>query len=227
MHVAALREFLTAQIARAKAEDVLFSVHLKATMMKVSDPIVFGHVVRAFFPKTFAQYGETLAEGRPVPERRARRHPATGLAALPGGRRDQGVVRRRAGRRPGAGDGRLRQGHHQPARAVRRDRRRVDAGHDPYVGPHVGPGRPGARHPRGAAGQQLRRASTRSSSTTAVRNGAFDPATMGSVPNVGLMAQKAEEYGSHDKTFEIADHRHGPARRPGRQRRTRAGGLGR
>ena len=50
MRVAALREFLTAQIARAKAEDVLFSVHLKATMMKVSDPIIFGHVVRAFFP---------------------------------------------------------------------------------------------------------------------------------------------------------------------------------
>ncbi|MFF1631056.1 NADP-dependent isocitrate dehydrogenase, partial [Streptomyces sp. NPDC058272] len=61
MHVAPLREFLTAQIARAKAEDVLFSVHLKATMMKVSDPIVFGHVVRAFFPKTFAKYGEILA----------------------------------------------------------------------------------------------------------------------------------------------------------------------
>src|SRR3954470_2451256 len=54
MRVAALREFLAAQVARAKAEGVLFSVHLKATMMKVSDPIIFGHVVRAFFPKTFA-----------------------------------------------------------------------------------------------------------------------------------------------------------------------------
>ncbi|MFE3288812.1 NADP-dependent isocitrate dehydrogenase, partial [Streptomyces sp. NPDC059233] len=61
MHVDALRTFLNDQIERAKAEDVLFSVHLKATMMKVSDPIVFGHVVRAFFPKTFARYGETLA----------------------------------------------------------------------------------------------------------------------------------------------------------------------
>ncbi len=61
MRVAALREFLTAQVARAKEEGVLFSVHLKATMMKVSDPIVFGHVVRAFFPKTFAKYGETFA----------------------------------------------------------------------------------------------------------------------------------------------------------------------
>src|SRR6201996_5280433 len=61
MRVAALREFLTAQVARAKAEGVLFSVHLKATMMKVSDPILFGHVVRAFFPATFAEYGDVLA----------------------------------------------------------------------------------------------------------------------------------------------------------------------
>ncbi|MEU3304111.1 NADP-dependent isocitrate dehydrogenase, partial [Streptomyces sp. NPDC006678] len=61
MRVAVLREFLSEQVARAKAEDVLFSVHLKATMMKVSDPIVFGHVVRAFFPKTFARFGETFA----------------------------------------------------------------------------------------------------------------------------------------------------------------------
>ena len=61
MHVAALDEFLAAQIARAKAEDVLFSVHLKATMMKVSDPIIFGHVVQAFLPEVFATYGDTLA----------------------------------------------------------------------------------------------------------------------------------------------------------------------
>ncbi|MGZ4495230.1 MAG: NADP-dependent isocitrate dehydrogenase, partial [Nocardioides sp.] len=62
MRVASLREFLTAQIARAKEEDVLFSVHLKATMMKVSDPIIFGHVVRAFLPELFAEHGETLAK---------------------------------------------------------------------------------------------------------------------------------------------------------------------
>ncbi|CAM5343041.1 Isocitrate dehydrogenase [NADP] OS=Streptomyces microflavus OX=1919 GN=G3I39_00540 PE=3 SV=1 [Streptomyces griseus subsp. griseus] len=61
MRVAALREFFTAQVARAKAEDVLFSLHLKATMMKVSDPIIFGHAVRAFFPNTFAKYGDQLA----------------------------------------------------------------------------------------------------------------------------------------------------------------------
>ena len=61
MRVAALEAFLAEQIARAKAQDVLFSVHLKATMMKVSDPIIFGHVVRAFFPEVFATYGADLA----------------------------------------------------------------------------------------------------------------------------------------------------------------------
>src|SRR4051812_31863381 len=61
LRVGPLRSFLAAQVARAKAEGVLFSVHLKATMMKVSDPIIFGHVVRAFFPETFAAHGETLA----------------------------------------------------------------------------------------------------------------------------------------------------------------------
>ena len=99
MNVAALRRFLTEQIARAKADDVLFSVHLKATMMKVSDPIIFGHVVQAFFPTLFEQYGEELAA--------AGISPNDGLGALLAavggaarGRRDQG--RRRAGprRRP-------------------------------------------------------------------------------------------------------------------------------
>ena len=61
LRVAALRSFLSAQIARAKAEGVLFSVHLKATMMKISDPIIFGHVVRAFFPQTFSRYGAAIA----------------------------------------------------------------------------------------------------------------------------------------------------------------------
>ena len=74
MNVAALRRFLTEQIARAKAEDVLFSVHLKATMMKVSDPIIFGHVVQAFFPTLFEQYGDAL--------RTAGISPNDGLGAL-------------------------------------------------------------------------------------------------------------------------------------------------
>ena len=140
--------FLAEQIARAKAEDVLFSVHLKATMMKVSDPIIFGHVVQAFFPDVFAQYGEQLAAAGLTPNDGLGGILA-GLDALRGRRRDQGGRRGRASPTARAGDGRLRQGHHQPARAVRRHRRRLDAGDDPHLRPHVGPRRRGGRHPRG------------------------------------------------------------------------------
>ncbi len=83
MHVAALREFLTAQVARAKAEDVLFSVHLKATMMKVSDPIVFGHVVRALLPEDLRPVRRDAGQGRSDPERRSRRHPTPGWPRCP------------------------------------------------------------------------------------------------------------------------------------------------
>ena len=117
MRVAALQEFLTAQIARAKAEDVLLSVHLKATMMKVSDPIIFGHAVKAFLPEVFATYGPTLAAAGLSPNDGLGGILA-GLDALPERRRDQGRHRSGAGRRSGAGHGRLRPGHHQPARAV-------------------------------------------------------------------------------------------------------------
>ena len=89
----ALRQFLTAQIGRAKAEGVLFSVHLKATMMKISDPIIFGHAVQAFFPETFARYGEDAGGGRPEPERRPRRPSSPGWNHCPKGRPGQGVLR--------------------------------------------------------------------------------------------------------------------------------------
>ena len=82
MRVAALREFLAAQIARAKADGVLFSVHLKATMMKVSDPIIFGHVVRAFFPAVFEEFGEVLAAADISSQRRSR-PPAVGVGRAP------------------------------------------------------------------------------------------------------------------------------------------------
>ncbi len=75
MNVAALDEFLRAQIQRAKDEGILFSVHLKATMMKVSDPILFGHVIEAFFPEVFAEYGDALAEAGAHPRQRPRRDP--------------------------------------------------------------------------------------------------------------------------------------------------------
>ena len=157
MRVAALREFLTAQIARAKAEDVLFSVHLKATMMKVSDPIIFGHVVRAFFPRLFAEYGDALAEAGLSPND-GLGGMLKGIESLPRGRRrSRPPSRPGIADGPGPGDGRLRQRHHQPARAERRDRRRLDAGDDPHLRPHVGPGRQGGRHAGRDPRQQLRR----------------------------------------------------------------------
>ena len=80
MDTAALQEFLREQIQRAKDDGVLFSLHLKATMMKVSDPIIFGHAVQAFFPKLFAEHGEVLLE--------TGLDPSNGLAAHPLGRRE-------------------------------------------------------------------------------------------------------------------------------------------
>ena len=146
MNVAALRRFLTEQIARAKADDVLFSVHLKATMMKVSDPIIFGHVVQAFFPTLFEQYGAALETAGISPNDGLGALLAA-VAALPEGDAIAAAVTAGARRRPGPRDGRLRQGHHQPARPVRRDRRRLDAGDDPQLGAHVGSRRRGGTTP--------------------------------------------------------------------------------
>ena len=156
MDVAALRSFLKDQVARAKEEGVLFSAHLKATMMKVSDPIIFGHVVEAFLPGVFEQYGEQLdAAGISANDGLGAVLAAVGQA--PRRRGHQGGRRPGPGRGPGARDGRLRQGHHQPARPQRRHHRRLDAGDDPHLRPHVGPRRRGARHPRGDPGLLLRR----------------------------------------------------------------------
>jgi isocitrate dehydrogenase len=210
---AALDAFLAEQVARAKAEDVLFSVHLKATMMKVSDPIIFGHVVRAYFADVYAAYGERCW---PPASTAPTAWPPSSPGSTPRERRgDQGRLRARPGRRPAPGDGQLRQGHHRPPRPQRRHRRRLDAGDDPHLRPHVGPRRPRGRHPRRHPRLLLcRRLSGRHRRLPG--HGAYDPTTMGSVPNVGLMAQKAEEYGSHDKTFEMSADGHRAGRQPSR-----------
>ena len=159
--------FLTEQIARAKAEDVLFSVHLKATMMKVSDPIIFGHVVQAFFPTLFEQYGEQLAAAGLSPERRPRRHPR-GLDDAARGRR-----RSRRPSRPGLADGpRLAMvdsdkgitNLHVPSDVI------VDASMPAMIrtsGHMWGPDGARGRHPRGDPRLVATPASTRPSSTTA------------------------------------------------------------
>ncbi|MEU5420505.1 NADP-dependent isocitrate dehydrogenase [Streptomyces sp. NPDC001407] len=202
MRAAALRSFLTAQIARAKAEGVLFSVHLKATMMKVSDPIVFGHVVRAFFPKTFAAYGETLAAAGLSPND-GLGGILKGLDALPEGDAIKASF-----------DAELAEG---PALAMVDSDKGITNLHVPsdvIVDASMPAMIRTSGHMWGPDGQEADTlAVLPDSSYSGVyqaviddcrANGAFDPSTMGSVPNVGLMAQKAEEYGSHDKTFEIA-----------------------
>lgn len=201
LHVAALREFLTAQIARAKAEGVLFSVHLKATMMKVSDPIIFGHVVRAFFPKTFAQYGETLAAAGLSPND-GLGGIYKGLEALPEGAAIKASF-----------DAELAEG---PALAMVDSDKGITNLHVPsdvIVDASMPAMIRTSGHMWGPDGQEADTLAVLPDSSYAGvyqvaiddcrANGAYDPSTMGSVPNVGLMAQKAEEYGSHDKTFEI------------------------
>ncbi|MGK4584813.1 NADP-dependent isocitrate dehydrogenase [Kitasatospora sp. HPMI-4] len=201
MRVAALREFLAAQVARAKAEGVLFSVHLKATMMKVSDPIVFGHVVRAFFPKTFAAYGEVLAAAGLSPNDGLGAI-LNGLGALPQGEEIKASF-----------DAELAEG---PALAMVDSDRGITNLHVPsdvIVDASMPAMIRTSGHMWGPDGQEADTlAVLPDSSYSGVyqaviedcrAHGAFDPAAMGSVPNVGLMAQKAEEYGSHDKTFEI------------------------
>ncbi|HNQ07857.1 MAG TPA: NADP-dependent isocitrate dehydrogenase [Tetrasphaera sp.] len=202
INAAALDAFLADQVAKAKAEDVLFSVHLKATMMKVSDPIIFGHVVRAYFADVYAAYGDILMD--------AGLNGTNGLAAVLAGLGDleQGEEIRAAFERGLAEGPRLAMVNsdkgitnlHVPSDVI------VDASMPAMIrtsGHMWGPD--------GAEADTL--AVIPDSSYAGVyqaviadcqAHGAFDPTTMGSVPNVGLMAQKAEEYGSHDKTFEIA-----------------------
>jgi isocitrate dehydrogenase len=201
MRAAALDAFLRDQVAKAKADDVLFSVHLKATMMKVSDPIVFGHVVRAFLPEVFERYGADLAAAGLSPNN-GLGSILDGLSALPNGDEIKAAID------AGLADGpRLAMVNsdkgitnlHVPSDVI------VDASMPAMIRT--------SGHMWGPDGEEADTLAVIPDSSYAGiyqaviddcrEHGAYDPTTMGSVPNVGLMAQKAEEYGSHDKTFEI------------------------
>ncbi|WP_416418379.1 NADP-dependent isocitrate dehydrogenase [Paenarthrobacter aromaticivorans] len=199
----ALDEFLKAQVARAKEEGILFSAHLKATMMKVSDPVIFGHVVKAYFSELFDTYGKQLAA--------AGISPNNGLAAILSGLEDlpedvrEGV---KAAITKGLEDG--------PALAMVDSDKGITSLHVPsdiIVDASMPAMIRSSGHMWGPDGKEADTLAVIPDSSYAGvyqvvlddcrANGAFDPTTMGTVPNVGLMAQAAEEYGSHDKTFEI------------------------
>ncbi|WP_334137652.1 NADP-dependent isocitrate dehydrogenase [Corynebacterium variabile] len=204
LHAAALDGFLAAQVARAKEEGILFSAHLKATMMKVSDPIIFGHVVRAYFADVFAQYGdELLSRGL---------NGENGLAAILSGL-DEFEDQKLAAEIRAAFDKGFAEG---PSIAMVNSDKGITNLHVPSD-VIVDASMPAMIRTSGHMWnkdnqEQDALAVLPDSSYAGVyqvvlddcrKNGAFDPTTMGTVPNVGLMAQKAEEYGSHDKTFKI------------------------
>ena len=204
MSKAALLSFLDAQVADARDKGVLFSLHMKATMMKVSDPIIFGHAVKVFFKDLFAKHGATFArlgvdvnngfgdlvekiQALPEAERTAIEADIQAVyasgPAIAMVNSDKGITNL-----------------HVPSDVI------VDASMPAML-------RDSGKMWNAAGKLQDTKAVIPDSSYAGIyqavidfcrEHGAFDPRTMGSVPNVGLMAQKAEEYGSHDKTFELA-----------------------
>jgi len=203
MSTAALDAFLAAQVADARARGVLFSVHLKATMMKVSDPILFGHAVTAYFADVFARYGHELASVGASPND-GLASVLTALQKLPAEQRE--AIEKAISATYASGPGlamvdsdRGITNLHVPSDVI------IDASVPAAI-------RTSGRMWNAAGELQDTKYVIPDSSYAALyaetfahcrEHGAFDPTTMGTTPNVGLMAQKAEEYGSHDKTFEV------------------------
>jgi isocitrate dehydrogenase len=204
MHKAALRSFLAEQVAEAKEQGVLFSVHLKATMMKVSDPLIFGHAVRAYFADVFERYAGDFASVGADPSQ-GLGGVLSDLQKLPADRRAEIEAAITASYDSG------------PALAQVDSSRGITNLHVPSD-VIIDASMPAAIRASGQmwnSDDQLQDTKyvIPDSSYAALYDetikhckvhGAFDPTTMGTTPNVGLMAQKAEEYGSHDKTFEMA-----------------------
>ncbi len=201
MSVKALRSFLATEIAKCNADGTLFSLHMKATMMKVSDPIIFGHCVSVFFADVFERHADTLA-GLGVSPDNGMGDLEVKIATLPADKKAEieADIKACYDKQPDLYMVNSDKGItnlHVPSDVI------VDASMPAVIrAGGIGWGPDG--DPRDA------KCVIPDSSYAGVyhavvefckKNGAFDPATMGSVPNVGLMAQKAEEYGSHDKTF--------------------------
>ena len=204
MSAQALREFLEAEIQDANKQDVLMSLHMKATMMKVSDPIIFGHAVKVYYRDVFEKYSEQFAElgvdaNNGIGDVYAKIQSLTDeertaieadLQAVYSTRPDTAMVDSDRGIT----------NLHVPSDII------IDASMPAALrssGQMWGPD--GQLHDMKAIIPDRSYAGIYQEVIDYCKqNGAFNPSTMGSVPNVGLMAQKAEEYGSHDKTFEVA-----------------------
>ena len=201
----ALLEFLQDQVEQARKEGTLFSVHLKATMMKVSDPIIFGHVVETYFRPVFKKYAATF-EALGINSREGLEIMYDKLATLPETERQEILSALKATLDNGPDLAMVNSDKgitnlHVPSDII------IDASMPAMI-------RNSGQMWNAEGKPQDTKAVIPDSSYAGIyqatidfckENGAFDPKTMGTVPNVGLMAQKAEEYGSHDKTFEIAE----------------------
>ncbi|MBS3941458.1 MAG: NADP-dependent isocitrate dehydrogenase [Actinobacteria bacterium] len=203
MRKTALVTFLREQVAEAREQGVLFSVHLKATMMKVSDPIIFGHAVRAYYDELFEQHGPTF-DRLGVSANNGMSALESALEDLPDDERAaiHAAIQAAYERGPDLAQVNSARGItnlHVPSDVI------IDASMPAMI-------RESGKMWNKNDATQDAKAVIPDSSYAALyqetiehcrQHGAFDPTTMGTVPNVGLMAQKAEEYGSHDKTFEI------------------------
>ena len=200
----ALLYFLETEIADAKKQNVLFSLHMKATMMKVSDPIIFGHAVKVFFKDLFAKHQDVFDEIG-VNVNNGFGHLTSSLEALPAEKKNEILadIATIFSNNPAVAMVDSDKGItnlHVPSDVI------IDASMPAMI-------RTSGQMWNAAGELQDTKAVIPDSSYAGIytatidfckKHGAFDPTTMGTVPNVGLMAQKAEEYGSHDKTFEIA-----------------------
>ena len=203
MNKKALVSFLNAQVADAKEQGILFSLHMKGTMMKVSDPIIFGHAVKAFFKDVFKKHGETI-EALGVNVNSGLGNLIERIQELPEAKRKEIEADIEATYNNGPGVAMVNSDKgitnlHVPSDVI------IDASMPAMI-------RTSGQMWNAKGKLQDTKAVIPDSSYAGVyaatidfckKHGAFDPTTMGTVPNVGLMAQKAEEYGSHDKTFEI------------------------
>jgi isocitrate dehydrogenase len=204
MSKGALVAFLREQVGDAQALGVLFSLHMKATMMKVSDPIIFGHAVRVFFADVFEKHGATFEELGANPNDGFGEIVAR-IESLPADKRAEIEADIQAAYASGPALAMVDSDKgitnlHVPSDII------IDASMPAMI-------RTSGQMWNAKGDTQDTKAVIPDSSYAPVyrevidfciKHGAFDPTTMGSVPNVGLMAQKAEEYGSHDKTFEIS-----------------------